>query len=307
MTAKVILNPYAGRWKALKHRSELINALNAAGIDFDLVSTSAPGHGTELAAQAVKDGYTPIIAAGGDGSISEVINGLVQAVGDGPLPLFGVIPFGSANDLVDNLCLPKELSAAIDIIKTGNFRMMDLCQISWSENNQKLTRYFDNNAAVGLEPYITLIQQRIQWLHGPLRYLAATLRGVLDNPQWRVNMEWDNGRYDGPLSLVTVGNNPRTGGLFYVTPHADPFDGLLTFVFGYIPSRMQILRILPSIMKNGPGNYIEHPLIHEVNSHWLKITMENPTPMHADGEIQSTNLFQLEFCVLPARLPVLVG
>ncbi len=299
MKAQVILNPYSGRWSALQRKSEVEAALRSAGIDFDLATTERPGHGVELAAQAVRAGYCPIIAAGGDGSISEVVNGMLEAAGGGELAVpLGVLPLGSANDLVDNLGLPHDLPSSAAIISAGKTRRIDLCQVNG--------RYFDNNSAIGLEPYITLIQQKISWLKGSLRYMAATVRGVLDGPQWSMHLEWENGEYRGPITLVTVGNCPRTGGVFYVTPHADPFDGLLTFVYGYMPTRLQILRLLPRTMKSGPGNYVEHPAIHEVNSPWLRIHADQPTPMHADGEIQSTAIQDLEYKVLPARLPILL-
>ncbi len=79
MTAKIILNPYAGRWKALRLREQLEIELKKAGIDYELVQTEAPCHGTELAAQATLAGFSPIISAGGDGSISEVVNGITRA------------------------------------------------------------------------------------------------------------------------------------------------------------------------------------------------------------------------------------
>jgi diacylglycerol kinase family enzyme len=107
-------------------------------------------------------------------------------------------------------------------------------------------------------------------------------------------------------NLVTVGNSPLTGGLFYMTPHADPYDGLLTFVYGSVPTRMKILSILPKTMKPGQGSYVEHPSIHEFHSPWVKIHSETPTPLHADGEIQSETVRDLEYRVLPACLPVLM-
>jgi diacylglycerol kinase (ATP) len=300
MVAKVILNPYSGRWSALKRKAEAESALSAAGIQYELVVTEAPNHGVQLAADALRQGFSPIISAGGDGSISEVVNGMLQACDGQPcqVPL-GILPMGSANDLVDNLALPHDLQAAARLIAAGRTRRMDLCQVNG--------RYFDNNAAIGLEPFITLIQQKITRLHGSLRYLVATVRGVLANPQWTMSLEWEGGNYHGPVTLVTVGNNPRTGGLFFVTPHADPYDGLLTFVYGYMPTRLQILRLLPRTMKPGEGSYVEHPSIHEINSPWLRVHAEQPTPMHADGEIQSTAVQDLEYRALPGMLPVLVN
>lgn len=307
MTAKVILNPYAGRWTALRRREEAVAALQAAGVEFDLVLTTAPGHGTELAYQAALDGFSPIIAAGGDGSISEVVNGMALAANESRsgsssstgLAPFGVLPLGSANDLVCNLGLPLDLPGAAAVIAAGQTRAMDLCCVNG--------RYFDNNAAIGLEPFITLIQQRIHRLRGVARYLVATLRGVMANPQWVMHLQWEGGEYHGPTTLVTIGNCPRTGGLFYVTPHADPFDGLLTFVYGFIPTRGEIMRVLPMLMKPGKGNYVEHPAIHEIHSPWLKVHVETPTPMHADGEIQSEGIQDLEYSILPGALPILLA
>jgi YegS/Rv2252/BmrU family lipid kinase len=312
MTAKVILNPYAGRWKALKMQDFIKSELTRAGIDYDFIATDGPSHGTELAAEAVRAGYSPIISAGGDGSISEVVNGMVQASlsqeQNQPIPL-GILPLGSANDLVVNLKLPLTIPEAVDVIARGNTRRIDIGEVkAWNnDKSQVSSRFFDNNSAIGLEPSITLIQQRIKFLHGPLRYLLATLLGVLKNPQWTMQLEWDDGNYQGAATLVTVGNNPLTGGLFYMTPHADPSDGLLTFVYGAIKTRRQILQILPRTMKTGPQSYVEHPLIHEFNGTWLRIHSDQPTPVHADGEIMRTNAHFIEYRVLPYYLSVLAS
>jgi diacylglycerol kinase (ATP) len=307
MPAIVILNPYAGRWKGQEKRAEIENALKDASVDYKLAVTEGPGHGSELAAGAVREGFSPVIAAGGDGSISEVVNGMLQGAENlerlKSIPL-GVLPLGTANDFCVNLHLPLDIPSAARVIAQGRTRSIDLGEVRFG--SEKQVRYFDNNSAIGLEPSITLIQQRIKRLRGVMRYLVATLIGVYHNPQWIMQIEWEGGRFNGMANLVTVGNNPLTGGLFYMTPHADPYDGLLTFVYGSVPTRMKILSILPKTMKPGPGNYVEHPSIHELNSPWVKIHSETPTPLHADGEIQSETVQDLEYRVLPACLPVLM-
>lgn len=299
MVAKIILNPYAGRWKALERRNDIEASLRTNGVEYEIVLTERPGHGIQLAKEAVQRGFAPIISAGGDGSINEVINGMILGSSQQPVPALGVIPLGSANDLVDNLGLPKNLEKAIAVIKSGITRDIDVCQVNH--------RYFANNAAIGLEPYITLIQQRIHRLKGVLRYLAATIRGILDNPQWVMDIEWDGGEYSGPVTLVTVGNSPRTGGLFYMTPHAIPDDGLLTFVYGYMATRFQIFTLLPRTMKPDVGSYVEHPSIHEIDTKWLKVSSHQPTPAHADGEIFDTGVTTLEYKIYPKYIKILTG
>lgn len=313
MVAKIILNPYANRWRALQRREEAVAALTASGLEYELEVTSAPGEAVEIAEKAARAGYSPIVAAGGDGTIGEVVNGIAQAAGlqDGDpcdLTTFGVIPLGSANDMVDNLGLPRDLNRAAEVIARGQTRQLDLCSVEWkSLEGTVKKRFFANNAAIGLEPYITLIQQKIHRIQGTPRYLVATLRGVMDNPRWEMELAWEDGEYSGPTTLVTVGNSPRTGGLFYVTPHADPYDGRLTFVYGFLPTRRQVMQALPMLMKPGPGNYVEHPAIHEIHSPWLRIRSHQPTPLHTDGEIQSQTVQQLEFRVIRGALPILTS
>jgi len=306
LTAKVILNPYAGRWMALKRRDEVESALKNCGIDYELVITAGPGDGIQLASRAVTDGFDPVVAAGGDGSISEVVNGMMQEMSkvvDKPVSL-GVIPLGTANDFADNLKLPKDILASVKVISARKSRIIDLGIVEAGRQGSK--RFFDNNAAIGLEPYVTLVQEGISRIRGTLRYLLATLMAVRDNPQWSMQIEWDRGSYEGPVTLVTVGNLPRTGGIFFMTPHASAFDGLLTFAYGFMRTRRQIIGILPRTMKPGKGSYIEHPSIQEIHTKWLRVHSDQPTPAHADGVVISKNIQDIEYRVVPRVLPVLL-
>ena len=91
-----------------------------------------------------------------------------------------------------------------------------------------------------------------------------------------------------------------------MTPNADPFDGLLTFVHGFMSTRREILSLLPRTMKPGEGSYVEHPAIHEISSPWLKVSSKQPTPAHADGEVFAEQIHELEYRVLPQSLPILM-
>ena len=300
MKAIVILNPYSGRWKAKRLWPEAEETLQAADIDYSLLVSQKPGDAIELAAEAINGGFSPIIVAGGDGTICEVVNGLAQASGNdneqlGPI---GVLPLGTANDFVKNLGLPVDLSSAAKVIASGQTRLIDIGKV-----NDKL---FVNNSAIGLEAYICAIQKKIQWVHGAASYFIAALRGIADNPQWLMHIGWEGDYYKGPATLVTVGNGPRSGGLFYTAPHADPFDGKLTFVYGYRSTRLQMLRTLPRTLKPGDGNYVELDGINEFNTAWLNVTTEQPTPAHIDGELFTTAIQHLEYRILPACLNVLM-
>lgn len=299
MVAKVLLNPYANRWKAQQSWPQVEAELIRVGVEFDLAVSEKRGHLTELAYQAAQQGFSPITIVGGDGTIGEVINGLIKASTSstqsvGPV---GIIPMGTANDFATNLRLPLDIEGAVQKIKTGAIKNIDLCQVN--------EHYFVNNAAIGLEPTVTLIQQEMVWAKGTVRYLLAAILAILRNPKWQANLEWEGGSYKGLVSLVTVGNGPRTGGLFYMTPHADPSDGFLTFVHAYRKNQLELFRIFPRTMKSGEGSYVEMQGVYEINSPWLKIHLETPSPVHADGEIFDQAIQDLEYRVLPGKLQLL--
>ena len=299
MTAKVILNPYSNRWKSQERWSEAEAALKAAGIDFELGLSQYKGQVVELAEEAARAGFSPIIAAGGDGTIGEVVNGMARAINLdhdllGPL---GILPLGSANDLVTNLKLPTDLSAAAQVIAAGQARLLDVGRLN--------ERFFVNNSAAGLEPSVTIKHERIQWIKGIARYLVAAVWAIMEKPEWYGEVKWDDGEYNGPLSLVSIGNAPRTGG-FYMTPHADPFDGKLTFAFGYRKTRLGLFLALPRAMKPGEGNYVELDGMMEVHTTGLTIHLDRPSPAHTDGELFPEFVQDFVYKVYPGHLKILL-
>jgi len=298
MTAKVILNPYSNRWSSKARWPEAEAALKAAGVDFALDVSDYKGHVVELAKKAALDGFTPIIAAGGDGTVGEVANGLMQAAGSekevvGPL---GIMPTGSANDAVYSLGLPTDFNRAAGIIAAGKTRLMDLGKVNG--------KYFVNNSAAGLEPYVTIKHEKITWIRGIIRYLVAAVQGVMDKPEWSGEVKWDGGEYNGMLSLITVGNGRRTGG-FFMTPHADMFDGKLTLAYGYRATRLGLFQALPRAFKEGAGSYVEMEGMCELNVTRVSIKLNRPSPAHIDGELFPEWVQNFEYEILPQRLKIL--
>ena len=300
MSIKLILNPYSNRWNSQRRWGEADVALRDAGVKFDLSVSEHPDHIVDLAADAVRKGFTTIIVAGGDGSIGEVVNGAGHLWDEhGPFPVtLGLIPLGTANDLYDNLSMPKDIESAAKIIAAGKTRAIDLCKCN--------ERYFVNNSASGLEPFTSIKQEKITWISGIPRYLVAAVQSILDNPTWQAKLEWDDGSYEGPVTLVTVGNGARTGGSFFMTPHAKLDDGKLTFVYGYRGTRLRLFQALPRAMKPGEGSYVELEGIHELECTHLKVHLDHPSPAHTDGELFDSFLTDLEYKIFPSALKILV-
>ena len=296
MTVKILLNPYCNRWNARKRWPEAEAALKAAGVDFDLAVSEAAGGLEPLAAEAVQDGFQTVVVAGGDGSIGEVVNGVTKDwTSQQAFPVtLGILPMGSANDFA--FAVGLALQDAARVIASGDTRHIDLCKCN--------ERYFINNSGAGLEPYVTTKQERIQWIKGITRYLAAAVWAIMDKPEWRGHIEWDGGEFDGPLSLISVGNGRRTGG-FFMTPHADPCDGKLTLAFGYRPTRLGLFGALPRAFREGEGSYVELPGMHEVNATSIKLHLDQPTPAHTDGVLFDQRLTDFAYSIFPATVPVL--
>jgi diacylglycerol kinase (ATP) len=299
MTAKVILNPYSNRWNSQKRWPEVESALKNAGVDFESATSTHKGQIVDLVEQAARERYSPIIVAGGDGSLGDAVNGLARAAASttediGPL---GIMPTGSANDLVYALKLPTDLKDAAQVIATGRTKSMDLGTLN--------ARYFINNSGAALEPYVTTKHEKIQVVKGIARYLVAAVQAIMDKPEWHGNIKWDDGEFNGPLSLVSVGNGQRTGG-FFMTPHADPFDGKLTLAYGYRATRLGMFQALPRAFNEGKGSYLELEGMYEIHAKHISIHLDKPSPAHTDGELLPQWIQDFEYQIQPKRLQVIV-
>lgn len=299
MTAKVILNPYSNRWNSQKRWAEAEAALTAAGVKFEVAFSERKGHLIELAEQAAREKFSPIVVAGGDGSVGDVANGLMRAATskNGTVGPLGIMPLGSANDIAFVLGLPTDLNEAARVIAKGKTRGMDLGRL----NNQ----YFVNNSGAGLEPYVTIKHEKIRWIKGIARYLLAAVQGILDKPEWAGTITWDGSEHKGKFSFISIGNGRRTGG-FFMTPHADPFDGKLTLAFGYRPTRLGLFQALPRAFNEDKGSYVELEGMYEVHATKISIHLESPSPAHTDGELLSEWIQDFEYEILPQKLNVLV-
>lgn len=299
MTAKVILNPYSNRWISQKRWSEARAALEAAGVDFHLAISEKKGQIIDLAEQATIQRFSPIIVAGGDGSIGDAANGLMRAAlsTQTPMPPLGILPTGSANDIAFALGLPTDLTQAAKVIAAGKTKVMDLGRLN--------DRYFVNNSAAGLEPYVTIKHEKIQRIKGIARYLVAAVQAIMDKPEWQGSIKWDDNEYNGAFSLISIGNGRRTGG-FFMTPHADPFDGKLTLAFGYRGTRLGLFQALPRAFNEDKGSYVEMDGMREVHATRISIHLETPSPAHTDGELFSQWIQDFEYEIFPGCLNVIV-
>ncbi len=306
---KVILNPYSGRGRGARARPRICAALEQAGVAFDLAETASMGHGVTLARDARSQGYPTVVAVGGDGTISEVMNGLAQATPPGEIVgKLGVIPLGTGNDFADMVGCARSIEAAVRVIAAGKTRRIDLGHARIHDGTEVVERYFDNNVGIGFEAWVTLESYKIKWLSGTFLYIVAALRAIRSYQSRLMMLDWESGngesgRYAEKILLVSIGNSRRTGGGFYLTPQAQMDDGLLDVVFAHALPQWRILSLLPKALF---GKHIGDPAVTMVRCRRLNLACSAGTPVHLDGEVVAPNATSVAIELQPGRLEVIV-
>ena len=300
---KVILNPMADMGNAWKVADDLRPLINEYG-NADWSGTVYPTHATELARQAGEQGYDMVIAMGGDGTIHEVVNGLMQ-LPEARRPILGVVPVGSGNDFAHAIGIPMESDHALDHALKKEPSVVDLGLMT-DEHGRK--EYFDNTIGIGFDTVVTIHAHRMPLLRGFLVYLAAVLQTIfLNHEPIKMKIEADGKQWEQSNLMVTVCNGPREGGGFMVAPEARVDDGLFHYAMVVNVSRLMMLRIVPEVMNGTHGKFKEVTL---GSCKKMNITADRPLYIHADGEIYTSfgsNLRQLTFEILPNALKVVRG
>jgi len=298
--ALIVLNPIAGRGRGARAEPEIRRLLQAEGFDFDLVRTTENWHAAELAEQAVVDGYDLIVAAGGDGTFHEVVNGLMSAAPEGEVAgVMGLLPIGSGSDFANTVGVPFDLPEACARLVHGEDRVVDVGRV-WIPGSDP--QYFDNTVNVGFGGVVTREAQKVKWLTGTALYLPVVLKTVFlyfEAPY--VKIAYDGQELSLPAVMISVANGPREGGGFHVAPDASPDDGLFDICVVREISRLQMLGIIPSFMN---GSHCDKEPITMLQGRRITITSEDDLIAHMDGEMLCTDAHRIDFEVLPSRLRV---
>jgi len=300
---RIILNPVAGRGHSARAEPQLRRLLQAEGLDFDLLRTNGPWHAAELAEQAARDGVETVVAAGGDGTTREVVNGLMAASngnqGATGAATLGIIPLGSGSDFAYAVGVPANLAGACHCLVHGRDRAVDIVQITMPN---QAPRYFNNTTNIGFGGVVNLEARKIKWLRGIALYLPAVLKTIfLSLHAPRVTIRYDEQEMVLKAMMITVANGPREGGAFYVAPDALPDDGLLDLCIARDISRLAILGLVPHFLK---GTHVGRKPITMARARRISVTSPDDLIAHVDGEMLCTNAHQIDFEILPQRLRV---
>jgi YegS/Rv2252/BmrU family lipid kinase len=299
---KLVFNPHADRGRAWAIASSL-KAIIAGRGEFDWASTEYPGHATEIALQAAQDGFDIVAAVGGDGTVHEIVNGLMALPAD-RRPLLAAVPIGSGNDFCHNIGIPMDHEQAMQRILNGAPRPIDIGRLT---DGSGRTEYWDNTLGIGFDATVTIYSYQITRLQGFAMYLWAVLQTIVRNheaPLMQIRADADS--IDAPVLMLTVCNGPREGGGFRVAPEALPDDGLLDYAMISKVSRLMMFRLIPEVMNGTHGRFRQ---VRIGRCRRLELKAVRPIRIHTDGEIFAgftSNVTQLSIEILPAAVQVIL-
>lgn len=294
MRAAVIFNPAAKGDKARSFRK----ALDAIARHCTLLRTQAAGDATRLAAEAVRDGFDTVIAAGGDGTLNEVLNGLAQTPEGLANVRLGVLPLGTVNVFARELGLPTRPEAAWQWLLRATERRLDLPWAEWKTGGQTRRRYFVQMAGAGLDARaIELTKWSLKKVIGPGAYVVAGLRALAQSAATIRVCAGDQVAFG---QLVLIGNGRLYGGSFRIFPQADAADGLLEVCVFPRANWLTLLRSGTSLLSR---RVLPEGCVVRMRAASVSLTAESSTRFEVEGEL--CDCLPVTFHLLPQALRVL--
>lgn len=272
---RIIYNPTSGREAMKNNLVDILNILERAGYETSAYATTPePDSAKNEAERAAKDGFNLIVAAGGDGTINEVVNGIA------PLkhrPKLGIIPAGTTNDYARALKIPREDPVgAAKVIAKGQTVKMDMGQAG--------DNWFVNIAAGGLLTELTYgVPSQVKSLFGYLAYLVKGAELLPRIKPIRMHLEYDGGTYDGKASMFFLALTNSVGGFEQIVPDASLDDGKFTLIVVKTSNLIEILQLLTMVL-NG-GRHVDDPrILYVKTSKLVAKPVDEKMMINVDGE-----------------------
>jgi len=301
LPAKVIVNPAAGAFSTRRKWPIINRLLNAAGLPFDFEYTEGVGHAIELARLAASDGYRYLVAVGGDGTVNEVANGILNSTNASTTAL-GIVSTGTGGDFIRSVGISRDYTTACSALTSPRRLSIDVGVVEYQRQGQTLQRFFINAAGVGFDAAVVKETERLpKFFGGTIPYIAGLVRTLFiykNKPVViRIGDEVENYR----VLNMAVANGGYFGGGMHIAPQAELNDNLLDVVIIGDMGKFELLKELPTVYK---GTHINHPKITMKKG--TDIAVESPEPMlvYADGELLGE--CPASFRVLPGALSIVV-
>ena len=282
----VIINPTSGNGSAKKKWPKIEQFLIQNKFHFTHQFTEHSNHGSELVQKAISKGILNIICIGGDGTLHNVVNGIMsQNVVASNTVCVGVIPIGTGNDWVKTYAIPKKIEGAIQIIKNGHTKQQDIGKVEVKNESTK-TLYFNNLLGVGFDGYVVSKANKIKKF-GALAYILGTLKGLISFNNFKSKTTLNSEVIEGKTLMVLIGLCKYSGGGMLLTETPNPTDGLFDVSIGGDFGKFTILKNTPK-MFNGKVVDVDGYKTYKTDSISVEILENNKPFIEADGELIGT-------------------
>ncbi|KAA0546342.1 diacylglycerol kinase [Bacillus sp. BGMRC 2118] len=290
--ARIIYNPTSGRELFKRHLPEVLQKLEQAGYETSCHATTGAGDATKAARTAVERRYDLVVAAGGDGTINEVVNGLAD---EEYRPRLGIIPVGTTNDFARALGVNKSIEEATDIICSGVPVPIDIGKVN--------DTYFINIAGGGRITELTYeVPSKLKTMLGQLAYYLKGMEMLPSIKATHVEIEYDGKFFEGEIMLFLVCNTNSVGGFEKLAPSSDYSDGMFDLLILKKTNLADFIRIASLALK---GDHLSDPNIIYTSANRIKVKSTDKMQLNLDGEYGG--LVPAEFINLYQHIEVFVS
>lgn len=298
----IIVNPISGRGRGKKLIDTIHQTFQKHGLSYSLVETTIPWSAAGLAVDGIKQGYKGIIAAGGDGTANEVLNGFMIARKDGPVKTkMGILSLGGGNDFAYSMKMPKTMDDCCQTYVNDSSKLIDVGFVRGGFYPEG--RYFGNGIGIGFDASVGFEAVKLTKVPGFVGYTVSAVKSLFihyHSPLLELSI--DGKTVQDHFLMVSVMNGTRMGGGFHMAPTSLQDDGILDLcVVSKLP-RSQALNVIYLFTK---GEQETHPNVNFYQAKRLSVrAIEGTMPVHADGETVATRADHLEVEILPKQIEV---
>jgi diacylglycerol kinase (ATP) len=301
----IIINLKSGKKKFRQQRKYLFLVLKRAGIQFDYRTTKFEGHAIKIARYFAEKQYKNFLVLGGDGTLSEVINGIFSAdIADTSSLRFALIPRGTGNDWARFWGLTRDYKTSIDVFLKGKIQPIDIGKVEYEIEGTKESHFFINSVGLGLDAAVVNLTRRLKEIFGShsFMYTVALLGAVFTYRAHRVKIYADECNIGGGMFTMNIANGCYSGGGMKQNPHALPYDGLLDVMMAKKPTFFDIIGALMRIFN---GKLLEHPVIESFQTKSLLVQCDKKALMEADGIIVN-GVSPFKISIIPNAIQMIV-
>ncbi len=281
----IIINPKSGKKSFRKQQKFLFLKLKHAGIEFEYRITHFAGHATKIAQNYIEKGIQNILVLGGDGTMSEVINGIFSAnIKDTSSLKLALIPRGTGNDWARFWGLTTDNKLSIDVFLKGKIQHIDIGKVLYNMEGKQETHYFVNSVGMGLDAAVVNLTHRLKSILGShsILYTIALLGAVFSYKSHKVKIISDEKIISDSMFTMNVANGCYSGGGMKQNPNALPYDGLLDVMMAKKPTFIDILSALTRLFN---AKLLELPVIESFQSKKIEVQSNEAALLEADGII----------------------